>query len=188
MKKFLFISLLLSFGCEKRKPNVELIQDMMQSPAIKAQDYDDDSTASRAMSLPPEGAVPVGHTPYEIQTPEEAGLKLKNELLNTDDVLLRGQRGYYIYCWVCHGDVGRGDGPVADKLLLKPPSLLTEKARNYQDGYLYHMIVRGRGFMGSYAAQIPDETDRWAIVNFIRRLQGMTEVEPDVVANPDGEG
>ena len=110
-------------------------------------------------------------------------MKLENELVPTDDVLLKGSRGYYIYCWVCHGDVGKGDGPVSDKLLLKPPSLLTNKARNYQDGYLYHMIVRGRGYMGSYAAQIPNEDDRWAIVNFVRRLQSMTEPDPEPATN-----
>ena len=64
-------------GCERRKPNIELIQDMMQSPAIKAQDYDDDAVAKRAMDLPPEGAVPVGHTPYAIDTPEEAGFEIR---------------------------------------------------------------------------------------------------------------
>ena len=170
-------------GCERRKPNIELIQDMMQSPAIKAQDYDEEGVANRAMDMPPEGAIPLGHTPYTIETPEEAGLKLANELISSDDVLLQGSRGYYIYCWVCHGDMGRGDGPVADKLLLKPPSLLTKKARDYQDGYLYHMIVRGRGYMGSYAAQITNESDRWAIVNFIRRLQNMNEIDPEPQVN-----
>lgn len=184
MRNFLIFLFLFSLlGCERRKPNIELIQDMMQSPAIKAQDYDDEAVAKRAMDLPPEGAIPVGHTPYTIETPEEAGLKLSNELIASDDVLLQGSRGYYIYCWVCHGDMGRGDGPVADKLLLKPPSLLTSKARGYQDGYLYHMIVKGRGYMGSYAAQIPDESDRWAIVNFVRRLQSMNEIEPEPQVN-----
>lgn len=162
-------------GCgSKRDPQIELIQDMVQSPAIKPQDYDESKPGSRAMRMPPEGAIPQGHTPYEIKTSQEAEEKVFNSLRNSFEVMQRGQKMYYTYCGVCHGMTGRGDGPVAAKTILKPPSLVNQKMKDWADGGLYHMIVVGRGLMGSFASQIPNEQDRWALVHFIRRLQDYT--------------
>ena len=165
--------LALNTGCgDEKKPQVELIQDMMQQPSIKAQDYKHytDGKGS-AMKLPPEGAIPQGHTPYTIETSEEAEQKLVNPVELTDEVLAQGQMTYYIYCFVCHGETGAGNGPVASKMLISPPSLLTDRMKNWKDGGFFHLITKGRGLMGSYAAQIPDEEDRWAVVHFIRHLQ-----------------
>ncbi|MCB0393719.1 MAG: c-type cytochrome [Bdellovibrionales bacterium] len=159
-------------GCsDKKQPNIELIQDMMDSPAVKAQDYDAEAPGGRAMRLPPEGAVPVGHKPYTLKTSEDAERQLSNPLKPTDDVLYTGQKTYYTYCFVCHGPSGMGDGPVADKTMAKPPSLMSPKIRGWKDGGIFHMITAGRGMMGSFAAQIPNENDRWAVVLFVRHLQ-----------------
>ena len=172
------VLLLVMCGCgSKRDPQIELIQDMMQSPAIKPQDYDESKPGSLAMRVPPDGAVPQGHTPYNIKTSQEAEEKIFNPLRNNFEVLQRGQKMYYIYCGVCHGMTGRGDGPVAAKTILKPPSLVNQKIKDWADGGIYHMIVVGRGLMGSFASQIPNEQDRWALVHFIRRLQAYTEPE-----------
>lgn len=178
-KKTLFaiaISLLLMAGCgSKRDPQIELIQDMMQSPAIEPQDYDEKKPGSLAMRKPPEGAIPKGHRPYNIKTSEEAEEELSNPLPINFETLQRGQKMYYIYCGVCHGSTGVGDGPVAIKTMLKPPSLVNQKIKDWADGGIYHMITVGRGLMGSFASQIPNEEDRWALVHFIRRLQTHTK-------------
>jgi hypothetical protein len=51
----------LMVGCsDPSKPNVEVIQDMMESPALKAQEYDKGGPNDGAMRLPPEGTQPVG--------------------------------------------------------------------------------------------------------------------------------
>ena len=166
------ISLLLIGGCgSKRDPQIEFIQDMMQSPAIEPQDYDESRSGSLAMRRPPDGAIPKGHRPYNIKTSEEAEELLFNPLLMNFETLQRGQKMYYIYCGVCHGSTGMGDGPVAAKTILKPPSLVNQKIKDWADGGIYHMITVGRGLMGSFASQIPNEQDRWALVHFIRRLQ-----------------
>jgi mono/diheme cytochrome c family protein len=51
------------------------------------------------------------------------------------------------------------------------PSLLTDKARAYSDGYLYSMIRYGRGVMPRYGDKVYRHEDRWAIVNYVRKLQ-----------------
>lgn len=163
--------LLLSSCSNHSEPNVELIQDMMESPAVKAQDYDPEAADGRAMKLPPEGTIPRGpYKPYTLTDGADAE-KIYFNPLKRDEELMRGQKLFSQYCAVCHGALGDGQGPVAGKF---PPgavrSLLTDQVKNYKDGYIYHMITAGRGLMGSYGNQIPKDKDRWAVVNYVRHL------------------
>lgn len=157
-----------------KEPNVELIQDMMDSPALKAQDYEPSDRSKASSRLPPPGTVPVGYKPYKYAgNAAEAAAKLKNPLSGntTAEVLELGRRKYDIYCAVCHGYTGAGDGPVAPKMALKPPPLLSDKVKGMNDGAIYHIITDGQGVMSSYAYQLVNEKDRWALVNYVRSLQ-----------------
>ncbi len=159
----------------KRDPQIELIQDMMDQPSYKTQDFDESGKGGRSMRLPPDGSVPIGHKPYTIKDSQTAESVLKNPVQVSAESLIRGQKMYYTYCFVCHGSTGRGDGPVAEKTMAKPPSLVNARIKGWKDGGIYHLITSGRGLMGSFASQIPDEKDRWALVNFVRRLQENAE-------------
>lgn len=163
-------------GCsDKSKPNVELIQDMMAQEHIKAQEYDESAPnhAGGAREIP-KGTVPVGFTPYKYSgDPAGAEANLRNPLAGEDDLEVRllGQKHYETQCMVCHGVKGAGDGPVAGKMALKPPTLTSDKVRAMRDGRLYHIIHDGQGLMNPYATHIRDERARWAVVNYIRHLQ-----------------
>lgn len=181
MKTFLKISSVLFFGfilsaCDagKNKTNVELIQNMMDQESLKAQDYD--SVRNEASNrVPPEGTVPRGKEVYMYAgDPIAAEQNLKNPLLGdatNEKWMARGAEKFRIYCSVCHGMEGRGDGTVADKMILRPPPLISDKVKAFRDGRIYHIITNGQGVMGQYASQISDPMDRWAIVNYIRTLQ-----------------
>jgi hypothetical protein len=67
--------------------------------------------------------------------------------------------------------LGAGDGPVAEKMLLRPPSLLSDKVKAFSDGRIFHIVTDGQGVMGSYLTQIQDEKARWSLVNYVRTLQ-----------------
>ncbi|MGE3759566.1 MAG: cytochrome c, partial [Pseudobdellovibrionaceae bacterium] len=99
---------------------------------------------------------------------------LKNPLEsdNSIETRLLGQKYYETQCMVCHGVSGKGDGPVAAKMALKPPSLVSDKVRAMKDGRLYHIIVEGQGLMNPYASHIRDRNTRWAVVKYIRYLEG----------------
>ncbi len=158
----------------RKEPNVELIQDMMEQPALKPQDFHPDERTKPAVRLPPEGTVPIGAKPYPYHlNPEAAEANLKNPFAGnmSPELLKIGRQKYDTYCAVCHGYEGRGDGPVAPKMALKPPTLLSDKVINFKDARIFHIITDGQGVMASYAYQIVDENDRWAIVNYIRSLQ-----------------
>lgn len=165
---------LLTACTDKSKPNVELIQDMMESPAIKSQEYDETSPLHSGMRLPPEGTQPVGFTPYRFVSDIEGAAKNKNPLAGdfSETTLKPGLKYYTTNCAICHGEKGEGGEKlaVAQKMALKPPSLLTPKIRDWTDGQLYHVITMGQGVMGAYAAHIPQKY-RWQVVNYIRTLQ-----------------
>ena len=148
----------------------------MVSPAYKAQDQLGNGESS--MRMPPENTQPIGKKryPYGPGDIDKASRELKNPIANqlTSSILERGQNRYKIYCGVCHGLGGQGDGTVAGKMPVRPPSLVSSQVKSYTDGYLYHVIVHGKGVMGSYANQVIKEDDRWAIVNYIRSLQKLT--------------
>ena len=171
---------IVAMGCNggKNKTNIELIQNMMDQIHVKPQDWDPDSKDFSTVKVPPEGTIAQNRIPYLFDgDPVGAGEKLKNPLAGdrSPEVLLQGKKVYEIYCGICHGAKGAGDGSVAPKMALKPPTLLSDKVKNHPDGRLYHIIVNGQGVMGAYGAQIgslPENyNDRWKLVNYVRSLQ-----------------
>ncbi len=173
----LAVMALTSCGPRGNKPNVELIQDMMESPAIKAQEFEADAPHHRGMRVPPEGTAPVGFEPYPYPTDVDAASKnLKNPLAGKMDeaTLLIGQKYYEINCALCHGFKGEGGeaggSTISAKMALKPPAVVSDKVKGWTDGRLYHVISMGQGVMGPYAAHIPQQ-DRWQVVNYIRFLE-----------------
>lgn len=128
----------------------------------------------------PPNAVPVespaGEWEPTIATPvTEAALQafaaqVRNPVPLDAAVVTRGQEIFTIYCAVCHGPVGRGNGPVVGpgKFPMGPDlTIPTTVARS--DGYIYAVVKAGRGLMPSYR-RIPPR-DRWAVVHYIREIQ-----------------
>ena len=154
--------------------NIELIQDMMESPAIKAQEYDEESPNKAGMRVPPEGTQPQGFVPYKY-TDAVAAAANQNPLAGqyTEEVLKTGTKYYTIHCAICHGANGQGGEQlsVAETMALKPPAVTSDKVKGWTDGQIYHVITAGQGVMGPYAAHIPQKY-RWQVVNYIRHLQG----------------
>lgn len=174
-------------GYRTDKPNVELIQDMMVGPQLKAQEYDTE-TEKGSVKLPPEGTVSrERYTPTDMKL-EEAE-KLQNPLRSASlaaEIAIKyedlGQQKYEINCAICHGSKGDGYGALVEKrgdlLLKKPPSLLDDSYKKYSDGRMYFVITYGWGLMGNYGTQITDENERWAVVNYIRELQKLGAASP----------
>jgi mono/diheme cytochrome c family protein len=156
------------------KPNVEVIQDMMDSPAINPQEFDEGSPNHSGMRVPPEGTQPVGFTPYRYGTDAAAAAKNVNPMAGdfSEDSLKVGLKFFQTNCAVCHGLQGEGGEklPVGEKMALKPPPLTSDKITKWTDGQIYHVITMGQGVMGPYASHIPQKY-RWQVVNYVRQLQ-----------------
>lgn len=156
------------------QPNVEVIQDMMEQPAIKAQDFDPHDREKSGVRLPPEGTAAQNREVYLYKgKADEAAAKLVNPYGNpSDEIMALGKKHYNNYCFVCHGPTGMGDGPVAAKTMgVKIPSLMSDKVRGLRDGAIFHIISDGQGVMGTYINHMPFSKDRWAVVSYVRKLQ-----------------
>ncbi len=102
---------------------------------------------------------------------EEFPVPVSKELID------RGEQRYKVFCIVCHGPVGNGDGMIVRRGFSKPPTYNDDRLRNAPVGHFYDVITNGQGKMNSYASQVPP-ADRWAIVAYIRTLQ--------ISQNPNG--
>jgi mono/diheme cytochrome c family protein len=163
---------LLAAGCsDKQKPTLEYMPDMSYGPRLGAQHEDPLRPGEPVMRDPVPGTVPRDYTPYRYAQADtaQAQAELSNPLPRTAEVLGRGQRVYMTYCVVCHGEKGDGQGYIVPKFPM-PPSLYSDKVRNWNDGRIFHVITRGQNLMPSYASQVLPE-DRWAAIHFVRALQ-----------------
>jgi mono/diheme cytochrome c family protein len=170
------VASLLLTACNggKNKPNIEVIDNMMDQISIKSQDWDPREGDKVQMRMPPDGTIPRDFHPYRYPNdPEAAEKNLVNPYANdsSEEVAAKGKKFFQIYCSVCHGHEGKGDGLVVSRMPVKPPPLISDKVKNYKDGRIFHIMTMGQGVMGSYASQITDPNTRWAVVNYIRSLQ-----------------
>lgn len=89
------------------------------------------------------------------------------------DLLKRGQNRFNVYCIVCHGATGEGNGMVVRRGFPQPPTYLDLLRRDPpadQVGYYFDVMTNGFGRMYSYATRVSVQ-DRWAIATYIRALQ-----------------
>lgn len=84
--------------------------------------------------------------------------------------LARGARVYQVFCAVCHGGAGAGDGPVVARGYPAPPPLAGATALKLTDAEMFDLITAGRNNMPGYAAQVAPE-DRWRVIRYVRTLQ-----------------
>ncbi len=157
--------------------------DMVDQPRLTAQRRDVFGGRATGPMEPPAGSVAVGEVPYPYAQNEadRAGAELVNPLPPSAAVIAHGKFVFDNVCITCHGPRGAGDG-VLTALFPKPPSLMTQKVRDWPDGQLFHRPMRGQNSMPSHARQV-DANDIWSVIHYIRHLQS---VEP--VAQPAAVG
>ena len=179
----LALAALAAAGCEAGlpagdEPHRELnFNNMFDQPKLKPQRGDLVSGTAPGAMAPPEGAIAEDEHPYPYTQKQAAeASRQKNPLEPTAKVLVNGKWHFENICIVCHGPQGAGDGEVA-KLFPAPPSLMTQKVRDWTDGRIYHVPMRGQGSMPSHAKQIT-RSDLWAVVLHIRELQKKLPVAP----------
>ncbi|MGH7366193.1 MAG: c-type cytochrome [Candidatus Rokuibacteriota bacterium] len=113
------------------------------------------------------GDVVAQATPWVAPASEKAK---KNPLPNDPKVVEKGEKVAKVNCVSCHGPKGKGNGPAAVALNPKPADWTSKRVQDMPDGEIFWKITKGRGAMPSWR-HLP-ETDRWAIVRYIRTLAG----------------
>ena len=143
---------------------------MMEQDKTIAQEKSSFFADEFGMGNPVLGTVARGYMPYEFPNdPDLAGEILINPLIPNTANLELGKRKYDVYCSPCHGDFGDGDSRLRGQFP-NPPSLHSEKIRNWSDGRIFHVITMGQNIMPSYSSQLTRE-EKWATILYVRALE-----------------
>ena len=169
---------------DKRSPNYQYMPDMYEP--ISYETYQETSAFRNGISaqLPVEGTVARGHMPYEYPDTPEGYAAAKENLKNptpfasyrnadstvTDEYLNDGKQLYTIYCAVCHGDKGDGQGVLVEREKLLGIPSYDDAGRAITPGSIYHVVRYGLNAMGSYANQVNEE-ERWKVVEYVLTLK-----------------
>jgi mono/diheme cytochrome c family protein len=95
----------------------------------------------------------------------------KNPVPAEAQTIATGKALYGTHCKSCHGTKGLGDGTKAKQLKTDPGNFSTEDFQSQTDGSLFYKTSEGRDDMPAFKKKVPDEDDRWALVNFMRTLK-----------------
>ena len=148
-------------------------KDMRDQPSVKSQES---LVSTNASSVPVGGTD--GYPPPKdiielVRARLEAGRTLVNPIARSPESLARGRQMYEWHCLVCHGEQGRGDGPVGRKFVPQPMELNFDYVQLQPDGQIFYTISHGSIAMPFYRQAIAAE-DRWHLVNFIKVVFGET--------------
>ena len=94
----------------------------------------------------------------------------KNPVAAGKKAVEQGEKVAKVNCASCHGATGKGNGAAAAALTPKPADWTSKKMQDETDGSLFWKISTGRGAMPPWK-HLP-ETDRWALVHYLRSLKG----------------
>ncbi len=143
-------------------------QQMSKQPKytpLSRSSFFDDQRSARPL---PAGAVPRGRLEEDRLTPAKDSDEFPFPA--TQEILQRGQERFDIYCSVCHGRLGDGDGMIVRRGFRRPPSYHIDRLRQAPAAHYFDVMTNGFGAMPDYAAQISPR-DRWAIIAYVRALQ-----------------
>lgn len=183
----LLLVLLISVGCRRD------MQDQPKMKPFRGTTFFGDGLSSRQ---PIEGTIPRGFlrsdtayfTGKKTGTPTASPAAQANQgqegqaqntypddvetfpFLVTKEIVERGRERYDIFCSVCHGLTGNGDGMIVRRGFRRAASFNDDRLRQAPVGHFFDAVTNGWGAMPSYSSQIPVQ-DRWAIIAYIRALQ-----------------
>ncbi|MCF6223936.1 MAG: cytochrome c [Flavobacteriaceae bacterium] len=97
--------------------------------------------------------------------------KMKNPTNKADkENIAIGKSLYNKHCKSCHGKEGYGDGTKADEVEGDLGDFSSADFQAQSDGALFYKTTEGRDDMPEYTKKMPDDEDRWLVVNYMRTL------------------
>lgn len=185
MKTFFkyILALLVVFGlssCNKKSSrNYQYMPNMYEPVSYEAYQESDAFANGIEAQLPAEGTIPRGgFMPYEYEDTNEGYEAAKANLMSPMDSLQvdyeRGKELYDVYCGICHGNKGAGQGTLVKREKILGVPSYADAGRAITTGSIYHVIYYGKNTMGSYANQLNEE-ERWQVVAYVEKLKAELE-------------
>ena len=167
------IVLMVMQSCfDPSKPNYQYFPNMYEPVGYETYADSDAFVNGIEAQLPVAGSVARGWEPYDYPDTNEgyeaAKADLKSPLEATAENSATGKELYGIYCAVCHGNKGDGQGILMTReKFLGVPSYAD---RDITSGSIYHVLMYGKNAMGSHAGQVNAE-ERWQIAQHVMELR-----------------
>jgi mono/diheme cytochrome c family protein len=164
----------LSSCADSSKPNYQYFPNMYESVGYSTYQEVDFLPYGMEALLPPDNTIKRGWLPYPYENTLEGKELARAELKNPIDSTMilsnmeSGKELYNIYCAVCHGTKGDGQG-----ILMKREKILgvpSYKDRDINVGTTFHVLYYGLNSMGSYASQL-NEQERWQVSEYVMKLR-----------------
>ncbi|MBK1878040.1 c-type cytochrome [Pelagicoccus mobilis] len=169
------ISVLGFRGTTTTKRPLEIFDDMDHMPRYEPQGKSAFFADGRSDRLPVPGTVARGtFEPDAYKATGKKGETFGNgfPIEVNEAAMERGEERYDIYCAVCHGAAGDGNGRTAAFGMTAIANLTAAPYTDMSDGEIYHYIGNGSrsGRMYGYKEKLSVE-DRWNVVLYVRALQ-----------------
>ena len=178
IKILLVVVVLVAVSCRKdTAPNYQFMPNMYDSAGYETYGEAAFQDGVEAQ-LPADGSIPRGFVPFDIDNTTEGYELAKATLANPIDSLKvdleRGKVLYDIYCGICHGNKGNGQGNLVKREKILGIPSYDDAGRAITEGSIYHTIYYGKNAMGSYANQLNEE-ERWQVVAYVMQLKADLE-------------
>ncbi len=186
MKSFVKIgiilgSALLMTSCfNKSKPNYQYFPNMYEPVGYEAYDASNAFPGGMEALSPVVGTIARGSSLYEFPDTTEgyedakANLGSPLDVAEMETTLTKGKELFDIYCAICHGKKGDGQGNLVKREKFLGVPKYDDAARAITIGSVYHVIYYGKNSMGSHAAQL-DEKERWQVAEYVMKLKSDLE-------------
>ena len=168
----------VAISCKKDSaPNYQFMPNMYESVGYET--YGESAFPDGVEAqIPVKGTIPRGYVPFDIENSNEGYLLAKTTLVSTLDStqvdFVRGKGLYDIYCGICHGNKGKGQGKLVKREKILGIPSYDDAGRAITVGSIYHTIYYGKNAMGSYANQLNEE-ERWQVVAYVLKLKSDLE-------------
>lgn len=162
----------------KSRPNYQFMPNMYEPVGYET--YAESSAFPNGVEalVPAEGSIPRGFTPFDIPNTTEgydmAKTSLKTTLDSTQVDYDMAKPLYEVYCGICHGNKGDGQGNLVKREKILGVPSYDDAGRAITEGSIYHTIYYGKNAMGSYANQL-SEAERWQVVAYVLKLKADLE-------------
>lgn len=166
-------------ACQKdTRPNYQFFPQMYEPVGYETYGESSMFPNDAVALLPAEGSIPRGFKPFEIDNTTEGFELAKATLTSPLDSLqidhAKGAPLYAIYCGICHGNLGNGQGNLVKREKILGVPSYDDVGRAITEGSIYHTIYYGKNTMGSYANQLNEE-ERWQVVAYVLKLKADLE-------------
>jgi mono/diheme cytochrome c family protein len=167
------LSALVTSCHDNLKPNYQYMPNMYEPVSYNTYSESSAFKNGKEGQLPAEGSLNRGFEVYEYENSTagydlaKTNLKSPLDSLSTED-MDKAKGLYEIYCAICHGDSGNGQGKlVTQGKFLGIPNY---KDRVITTGSVFHVQTYGLNAMGAYSNQL-NAHERWLVATYVMKLK-----------------